>query len=401
MSIYISFFGKSQDFTAKYYDNNGPISDFNHVIKDFHLIESKYFTIDDIKNKEILAKYYFKSDGKNYCLLKLYSFAQALNGNRVAGSIYGVGFISDKNIQLTKENLALLQDAKNTFAKLSLDGLKFNKSNFSDDTDRIWKAIVHNEKGNLLNTLSLTPQINNGNAGPIAFYVKDLFAEAIKLNDRVSKQDTVYFSDDLDHLKRTQNKWGKDDFPIFCEEKGQYIPYKEPVIVPEPSQSQSQPPGPLKGNEDIAIIKAILSDTQEKNKLLDKELLKLKEQKKQSLYLIYSLATTIVLILAYLLLFTEKKEVAVAPVKQIHDTVYIANTQLNNIDNQEDEKKNTLTTLNEYTIYFKEFHSKDSVALKAQFEKIEALPYKKFNISIDKIKKLYNLKLDSIRLKLF
>jgi hypothetical protein len=36
-----------------------------------------------------------------------------------------------------------------------------------------------------------------------------------------------------------------------------------------------------------------------------------------------------------------------------------------------------------------------------QFEKIEALPYKKFNISIDKIKKLYNLKLDSIRLKLF
>jgi hypothetical protein len=140
------------------------------------LIESKYFTIDDIKNKEILAKYYFKSDGKNYCLLKLYSFAQALNGNRVAGSIYGVGFISDKNIQLTKENLALLQDAKNTFAKLSLDGLKFNKSNFSDDTDRIWKAIVHNEKGNLLNTLSLTPQINNGNAGQIAFYVKDLFA---------------------------------------------------------------------------------------------------------------------------------------------------------------------------------------------------------------------------------
>ena len=102
MSTYLIFFGKSQDFTTCYYDRDNPIHDFNSVIKDFDLLESKIFTVDDLKNKEILSRYFFTAQGKNYCLLKLYSFAQAYSGNRIAGSIYGVGLLSDKAIIFPK-----------------------------------------------------------------------------------------------------------------------------------------------------------------------------------------------------------------------------------------------------------------------------------------------------------
>ena len=231
MSAYIVFFGKSQDFTAFYYDRDGQIHDFNTVIKDFELLESKVFTVDDQKNKEFLSRYFFNSQGRNFCLLKLYSFAQAFNGNRIAGSIYGVGLISDQAISLSKENLDLLRAAKDNFAKLSIEGLKFKKSNFQDDTSRIWKAIVTNEKGNLLDKINVSNLKTHDSASPVAFYVKDLFQDAIKLNDRIAKQDTVYFSEDLEHLKRTQEKWGKNAFPFYWEQNNQFVIYEKPVTV--------------------------------------------------------------------------------------------------------------------------------------------------------------------------
>ena len=78
MKTYLIFFGKSQYFTTHAFDNDDYIDDFNTVIKDFDLLESKIFTVDAIDNKEMLAKYHFSSrEGKKYTLLKLYSFAQA------------------------------------------------------------------------------------------------------------------------------------------------------------------------------------------------------------------------------------------------------------------------------------------------------------------------------------
>ncbi len=315
MSTYIIFFGKSQDFTTCYYDRDNPIHDFNPVIKDFDLLESKNFTVDDIKNKEILSRYFFTAQGKSYCLLKLYSFAQAYSGNRIAGSIYGVGLLSDKAINLSKNNLELLRVAKDNFAKLSLEGAKFNKSNFKEDTDRIWKAIVSNNDGNLLDKIATSPLRINGSGGQVSFFVKDLFSDAIKLNDRISNQDAVYFSEDLEHLKRTQNKWGKESFPIYWEQNNQFVPYKESVVEQKP---QSVPGVPGSDNSishvnDIAKLRADLSDSHYINRNLQHDLEKFKDKHKLFTYIIYGLLGLLIFFLLYIIfcLGDSKKEVAI------------------------------------------------------------------------------------------
>ena len=131
MQTYIIFFGKSQDFTFNAFDRNGYVPDFNLVIRDFDLLESSFFTVDDAGNQDILAKYNFRTkDGRIYSLLKLYSLAQAFNGSRIAGSTYGVSILSTGDLQFSSENNQLLKKAKELFGKKSLNGLKFNKSNF-------------------------------------------------------------------------------------------------------------------------------------------------------------------------------------------------------------------------------------------------------------------------------
>jgi len=215
MNTYLIFFGKSQDFTAEYYDRNQPIENFNSIIRDFDLLESNYFTIDDINNGEILSRYNFINNGRNYTLLKLYSFAQAFDGSRIAGSIYGVGLLSDSIIGITKQNLLLLKTVKENFAKLSLDGLRFNKTDFKSDSDRIWKGIVEYSNGNLFDTIEYL-EVKNFIEKPLsAIHVNNLLEDSIKLNRITLQFEKTYFSNDIEHLKRTQLKWGAMHFPIY------------------------------------------------------------------------------------------------------------------------------------------------------------------------------------------
>lgn len=305
--MYIVFFGKSQDFTSIYYDRNGWVADFNLIIRDFSLLESKVFTVDDIKNKEILSRYFFTSQGQEYCLVKLYSLAQAMNGARIAGSTYGVGLLSDQAIDFSKENLDLLRAAKDNFAKLSLDGLKFNKSNFKNDTDQIWQSLCASPNGSLLDKVTTFELVVNRSQGQTVFFAKNLFEDAIKLNRRILKKDTVYLSEDLDHLKRTQQKWGKDQFPIYHEENGEFVPYKEDVKKASPNP-QDQNPGTrpndsLRGDE--SKLRSALNDAEYANKCLEEDLEKLKKKQKSTSYIVYGLSM-LVFFLLLLLFFFEK-----------------------------------------------------------------------------------------------
>ena len=309
MSLYLVFFGKSQDFLATYYDSTNYIHNFNDIVKDFEYLESKVFTVDDVKNKEILARYFFLSNSKKFCLVKLYSFAQAFSGNRIAGSIFGVGLISDRNIDFTNDNLSLLRAAKDKFSQLSLDGFKFIKSNFQDDTDRIWKAIVSNNNGNLLDKVTTSEfKLNSGNV-PAAFYVKNLFADAIKLNDRVKSENRIYLSEDLDHLIRTQAKWGKDKFPVFWENNNhnnQFVLYQKNV-----SSNLIQP---SKKSLDIGStrLQNELEDLKNHIVIKDSEVRNLKKRNKLFLRLIIIQTILVILLILYIVFLShtevEKKE---------------------------------------------------------------------------------------------
>jgi len=366
MSVYISFFGKSQDFTAKYYDKNGSINDFNQIIKDFHLLESKILTVDDINNKEILARYYFKIEAKAYCLVKLYSFAQALNGNRVAGSIYGVGLISEKNIDFTSENLNLLREAKDAFTELSTNGLKFNKSNFSEDTYKIWNAIANGKNGNLLEKIILSEPKFNGTNDVISFFVKDLFNDSIRLNDEISKNDIVYLSEDIEHLKRTQKRWGKDYFPIFTYNNGIIEEYKEQIITKDPI---TVPTGDDKIILDQVVkVKLELADCDNNNKILQQNVNKLKKKNKKNSSIIFLLILTILLLIGYILFTIKKKIVVVTPVDPIHDTIYKSNISSEKFT--EINKQQKLAFKNDTNIYIFGFNSKKGLKDTVSLQKV-------------------------------
>ncbi len=303
--MYLVFFGKSQDFTSLYYDRNGWVADFNSVIRDFSLLESKVFTVDDINNKEILSRYFFTAQGKEYCLVKLYSLAQAMSGARIAGSTYGVGLISDRAIDFSKENLDLLRAAKDNFAKLSLDGLKFNKSNFKSDSDKIWENLTIGPNGNLIDKVTTFDLVVNGTQGQTIFFAKNLFEDSIKLNRRILKKDTVYFSEDLEHLKRTQQKWGKDEFPIHHEENGQFVPYIEDVRKASPNQQPqnfgTSPNVSVGGDE--SKLRSALNDALYANKCIEEDLIRLKKKQKRTSYMVYGLSGVIFFLLVLLFFF--------------------------------------------------------------------------------------------------
>jgi hypothetical protein len=403
MGTYLVFFGKSQDFTIQFYDRNNPIDNFNNVIKDFDLLESKIFTVDDIKNKEILSRYCFTTQGKIFCLLKLYSFAQAFSGNRIAGSIYGVALLSDKLIDFTKNNLALLRAAKDNFAKLSLDGAKFNKSNFKENTDRIWKAIITNNNGNLLDSIDTsTLRINNSN-GQVAFFVKSLFEDSIKLNSRISNQDIIYLSEDLEHLKRTQNKWGKEGFPVYWEQNNQYVIYKEPE---NPKKQESAFPNTdatrLSSNNDVGNLKAELEDQKYKNRNLNQDLEKIRYKKKNLTKIIYGLTGLIILLLLYIIFFSNtKKEVVEVPsptIETTHPPKNKTNDSLCVFLSDSLSVENGLLFLNE-CIFIYSFNvnksSADSLKFKNTFNAI-LTEAKKRNLNIENIEREYTLKISEI-----
>jgi hypothetical protein len=232
MNTYFLLFGKSQDFTFYAFDKNGLIPDFNVIIKHFDQLESLVFSVDEPDNKDIIAKYVFKtSKGKPYSLLKQYSCAQAFAGDRLSGSTYGVAILSDGDVNISDYNLRLLKSAKETFAKLSLSGLKFTKSDFIDDAKKIWKGISEHNEGNepsYFEKINVSPDIPILHRNDIsAFYVHDLLEGAIEIGRMSTESNKVYITEDFEHLKRAYLKWGEVKFPVFHKVGNAYQQYTD------------------------------------------------------------------------------------------------------------------------------------------------------------------------------
>ena len=287
MKTYLIFFGKSQYFTTHAFDNDDYIDDFNTVIKDFDLLESKIFTVDAIDNKEMLAKYHFSSrEGKKYTLLKLYSFAQAYSGDRVAGSIYGVALLSEGDISLSKLNFTILTSAKNHFAERSLNGFKFKSSDFYEDAYKIWKAFVNYKDGNYLDKVTyVNPSVINSNSGSKGFYVKNMFEDSLELDKQMNSASRIYISEDLDHLKRTHTIQG-NNFKIYAKTNNGYEIYQEPkpVVISEPKTSTISNQNSTISEEQKLKIK--VSDQEQEILELEESLIS--EQKRHKKSILYS-----------------------------------------------------------------------------------------------------------------
>ena len=316
MKTYLVFFGNAQGFLNYYFDRQNSITDFNSVIENFDLLESRIFTTDSIDNREILARYHFtSSNGKRYSLLKLYSFAQAYNIARVEGCIFGVAILSESTVVISQKNLSLLRAAKDNFSKLSLNGLKFNKSDFFDDVQKIWRAIVQNDSGNLIDAIDLAAISDSSEQAPIAYKVDHLFLDAINLDGKTLNQGFVYFSDDFDHLKRAQQKWGAEHFPVYCKSGLDYVLYKEKI----PIKPVSLPQDPVELlNHQLTALQA------EKEKLKTSSRLEKKALKKTSrLLLIGAIIFFILFIIFFVrgLLLQQKINMHVEHIRSIEEKV--------------------------------------------------------------------------------
>jgi hypothetical protein len=160
-------------------------------------------------------------------------------------------------------------------------------------------------------------------------FANNLFEDAIKLTTRVSNQDRVYFSEDLNHLKRTQQKWGKDRFPIYWEQNGQFVPYKEPLkyeapLIPVRDNSSKPAGGDL---NEIFKLRSALNDVQYTNQGLEENLKKLNKKQRRASFLVYALSGLVLLLLMLLFFFDiifprevlppPKLEAVVNPIDQI------------------------------------------------------------------------------------
>jgi len=336
MANYLFFFGKSQDFTAYAFDQNDYIADFNSVIKNFDLLESQYFNIDEINNGEIIAKYIFNdANGKRYSLIKLYEFAQALDGNRIAGSSFGVALLSDVNLVIGPENYNILRAAKDNFSKLCIQNSKFTKSDFLADVHKIWKALANNEQGNLISAYKTTPfksqQSENSALGVLINDPKQILNHA-----EVNALDygKIYYTTDLEHLKRAYNKWG-NLFKIYAFEQNKIVPYKEPKpIIESSSNSTTVSSQPNNGPKSIDHLKIV--DLESEIAYL-KNTLKTNEQtvKKYKLMFVSALVLCLILMLSFLLRSPAKKSADIppsAPVQKIEYIDYNITSLLTNSD---------------------------------------------------------------------
>ncbi|MGB1295382.1 MAG: hypothetical protein ACPG6V_07855 [Flavobacteriales bacterium] len=342
METYLIFFGKSQDFNAVYFNTEKKVEDFDKVIKDFDFLESKIFTIDNVMNNEILSRYIFKNKEKKYSLLKLYSFAQAVNGSRVSGSIFGVGILSSENIKLSDSNIKLLKVAKDSFEKLSISNKKFTKSNFEEDVLKIWKAIVNNNNKNLLKTVEFENYPNDMKSNSIGVFSN--FHDSLHSFTEIDKPfNNIYISSDLEHLKRTQLKWDKATFPIYLIDNFGLKEFKEKI----PKQIKS---GKVEFKANDSFLKFELEDLKQQHNELQSDLILQNQRfKKRELFyksIIGVLLIVVLLLTIYPLIFGYKQKSTSENIKK-RDAVIEVNTK-------KKDKKITQPLAKKYTLETKD-----------------------------------------------
>lgn len=303
METYLIFFGKSQDFTFEAYTEAGLVEDFNQVIKNFSLLESDWLNVDQKENEPMLARYYFSDSGKQYSLIKLYSFAQALNGDRVAGSIFGVALLSEKNIALSEFNVQFLNEAKDAFAKLSLNGRKFNKSNFEADSSKIWQLVQNRGYFNQIGYEKTSINASTEQK-PALFWVKNLEKDSVELaaGGTLNNVSKVYFSEDLAHLKRTVEQ--HPSLKFYHLKGDAYVAYVEEVVKPKTPEVVPVPDDFGKPKHATSPIEEPTPQPEEN--ALKKGLHKQNQQQKMQLYLLAGFLLLICLVGSYKLFRMQK-----------------------------------------------------------------------------------------------
>lgn len=225
MKNYLIFFGKSSAFTSYAFDENGLVSDFDkNVFKDFDLLESRFLVNDQIDNKIALSKYNFNYNGNKFSMLKIYGCAMAMNADRISGSSYGVAFISESEILLSKGNIYLLNSVRSKFKELVIENNRFVETTFLHFVEQIWS--VFQNANYFQKIVAKGAPFVSSNSTPQPFFIEN-FDDLEKIGTtQIKISSKLYFTSDLEHLKRSIKYLGSQ-IPILTISNGKTIEYKD------------------------------------------------------------------------------------------------------------------------------------------------------------------------------
>lgn len=225
MTNYLLFFGKSSEFTTYAFNEEGFVPDFDRkVFKDFDLLETRFLVNDQLDNKIALAKYNFDYVGSKFSMLKIYGCAMAANADRISGSSYGVAFISEQDIYLSKENVNLLNSVRLKFKELVIENNRFIETSFIHYVEQIWSVFVKANYFQKIETKGI-PFVSPSSS-PLPFFVKN-FDELYKIGqEQIKLSSKLYFTTDLGHIQRSI-RYSGGEIPIYTMSNGKAIEHGE------------------------------------------------------------------------------------------------------------------------------------------------------------------------------
>jgi hypothetical protein len=302
--MYLIFFGKAQSFIFYAYDENGIILNFNKIIPDFDLLESQLLNVDRENNNDVFGKYIFlKGSSEPYSLIKIYSPAQPSVGYRIEGCTYGVAFLSKNNLNISKNNIQILNTIQKAFASVALAGIKFLKTDFIEESTIVFNDFVQKIGFSKIDKNTLFD--NNLSNTTTAIYTNSLLDFD---SDIAGHSYKIYITEDIERLLRAQKKWGEKTLKIQQWVNNSFQEYKPQTDKAESNNnkdSTKEKDDQRESNqkiEDVVILKIRIQDIEKQISLTEE---KLKKAINQNLKLksLNKILIFITIILAFVIAF--------------------------------------------------------------------------------------------------
>jgi hypothetical protein len=398
--MYLIFFGKAQSFIFYAYDENGLISNFNKIIPDFDLLESQLLNVDRENNNDIFGKYIFlKGRSEPYSLIKIYSPAQPSVGYRIEGCTYGVAFLSKNNLKISKNNIQILNTIQKAFASVALDGIKFLKTDFIQESTLVFNDFIQKVGFSKIDKNPLFD--NNLSNTTTAFYVNSLLDFDIDIAGYSNK---IYITEDIERLLRAQKKWGEKIIKIQEKANNSFQEYKPQADKTEYNNNTDSTK--VKDSqrdvnqkiEDELLLKIRIQDIEKQFSLTEEKLKKANNQnlRLKTLNKIFILAS---IILAFVIVFFSYRQFS----KQDKPATVKVENPISAINDEINQPAQNITINNSIDVIQKWEKKKDLVDFLNLIIKLESTKTKAIKDSLKSkiLKKAFDNEMDTLTINIF
>jgi hypothetical protein len=366
MKTYLIFFGSSDGFEFEVFDINATnFTEAKTNLKQFDQLDPKYLIPNDINNAPVYGKYTFSYDGKVFSLLKIYQCAQSFVSSRIEGSNIGVALMSEKNIELCKDNLDFLEQIHNDFKSRVLNNGKFKERIFETASFELYN--IYKER--IISQFSYEKiNLSTDNVYPaVAFALKSLNDDFIsKLKQYSNKFARVYICKDQNFI---ENSLKTKTFKFYIENENEIIEHsKYTELLNEHKKGLNNPKTTIKSSKNNDRPKVIYEEIDSLKEDITELKNKLKDAKKEidDQYSTIKFARVIIIscligLVTFIILYFYREETTNTVMKEVKVKI-VVNPLKDIINNKDTSKAKELSeNLDKYVKMFR----------KTKFEKLQ------------------------------